>query len=275
MFKVKKFYRVVFLMALVIGLLIAYYAHYSQKKIVVAIIDTGIDFNQIKFRFVATKGFNVLEPNQSAQDDNGHGTQVASVIRYLEPRIKIMPIKAIPRSGVATKKELAEGIVTAVNLGAKIISISAGVVSSSSELENAVNYAEKKGVFIVAAAGGSGSGIEYPAAYPTVLAVGGTNHGGVRLDNSNIGPELDIMATGEYMTIGLHGKCMTGAGTSLATPIVSVHLAKILLNNFNYTPQKTRDILLSLAKDIGKPGIDDETGYGLLEQEKVVSRICS
>lgn len=274
MFKVKKIYWVVFLGSLVVGLLIAYYAHYSQKKIVVAIIDTGIDFNQIKFRLVATKGFNVLEPNQSSQDDNGHGTQIASVIRYLEPRIKIMPIKAIPRSGVATKKELAQGIIVAVDQGARVISISAGVVSPSLDLENAVKYAEKMGVLVVAAVGGSGLGIEYPAAYPTILAVGAVDHNGTRLDNSNTGPELDVVALGEYMSTGLHGECLVGAGTSLATPIVSAYLAEILLDNPNYTPQQARNILLNLAIDIGKHGRDDETGYGLLAQDGVTLRIC-
>lgn len=268
-------YSIILLGSLVASATIIYFVYYTHEKIVIAVIDTGVDFKQIKFRFVATKGFNILEPNRSSQDDNGHGTQVASIIHYLEPHIKIMPIKAIPRSGVATKKELAQGIITAVNLGAKIINISAGVVSSSSDLENAVNYAEKRGVLVVAAVGGGGSGIEYPAAYPTVLAVGGIDGNGTRLTNSNIGHELDIMALGEYVSIGLRGKCLAGAGTSLATPIVSVYLARILLNNPNYTPQQTRDILLSSAIDIEKPGVDDETGYGLLKQKEVTLEMCN
>ena len=117
-----------------------------------------------------------------------------------------MPIKVIPRSGVTNRQELARGIIVAVDRGAQIINISAGIISSDQDLENAVNYAEKMGVLVVAAVGGNEFGIEYPAAYPTVLAVGGVDHNGVRLNNSGIGPELDVMALGEYMTIGLRGE---------------------------------------------------------------------
>lgn len=259
---------------LIIGVLIFEFIHYSQTKIIIAVVDTGLDLKQIRFKLAATQGFNVLNPDKPPQDDNGHGTQVSSVIHFLEPRIKIMPIKAIPKSGVATKQELAQGIIAAVNQGAKVINISAGVVSSNLELENAVKYAEERGVFIVAAVGDSGAGIEYPAAYPIVLAVGGIDHNGARLSNSNTGTELDVMALGEYVTIGLRGKCLTGAGTSLAAPIVSVYIAKMLLDNPNFTLQEARDMFLNLTIDIGKPGRDDETGYGLLKQKEVILKLC-
>lgn len=268
-------YCVMFLFGvLIIGILIFQFIHYPQTKIIIAIVDTGIDLRQIRFKIAATRGFNVFNPDKPPQDDNGHGTQVASVIHFLEPRIKIMPIKAIPKSGVATKQELAQGIIAAVNRGAKIINISAGVVSSSLDLENAVRYAEEKGVFIVAAAGGDGSAIDYPAAYPTVLATGGVDHNGARLSNSSTGTELDVMALGEYPTIGLRGECFTGAGTSLAAPIVSVHIARILRDNLDIKPQEVINMLLNLTVDIGKLGKDDETGHGLLKQKEDISKMC-
>jgi subtilisin family serine protease len=260
---------------LTIGVFIFQFTYYSQTKITVAIIDTGIDLKQIKFKLAAIRGFNIHNPDKPPQDDNGHGTQVASIIYFLEPRINLMPIKAIPKSGMAMKQELAQGIVAAVDRGAKIINISAGVISSSADLEQAVRYAEEKGVVIVAAAGGNGTGIEYPAAYPTVLAVGGVNRNNERLYNSNIGSELDVVALGEYATIGLRGECYAGAGTSLATPIVSVYAARILLNNLELKPQEVRDMLLNSVVDIGDHGKDDLTGYGLVRHEKIISNVCN
>lgn len=247
---------------------------FSQKKIIVAIVDTGLDLKQTKFWIFTIEGYNILNSRRSPQDDNGHGTQVASVMHFLEPRIKILPIKAIPKSGITTKQDLAKGIIVAVNRGAKIINVSAGVVSPSLDLENAVKYAEANGVIIIAAAGGNGEGIEYPAAYNTVLAVGGIDNNGNILENSNIGYEMDFVALGDYKTIGLRGECLSGAGTSLAAPIVSVYVAKIFLNKPNITTEKVRDTLLEEAIDIGKPGRDEITGYGLIKLEKNVSDIC-
>lgn len=237
-------------------------------------MDTGLDLKQMKFRTSAVEGYNIFEPGKPPQDDNGHGTQVASVIHFLEPRIRILPIKAIPRSGITTKQDLAEGIITAVNRGAKIINISAGVISPGLDLENAVKYAEENGVIIIAAAGGDGTGIEYPAAYSTVLAVGGIDNNGNILENSNTGPEIDFVALGNYKTIGLRGECLLGAGTSIATPIVSVYVAKIFLDKPNFTIEKIKKVLLKKTTDISTPGRDEISGYGLIKSEKNIFGIC-
>lgn len=269
-----RYYLIALIIIFITEAVVLKFINYSQTKIIVAVVDTGIDLNQTKLRFAAIQGFNVLDPNKSPQDDNGHGTQIASVINFLEPRIKILPIKAIPKSGVATKQELARGIIVAVDLGAKIINISAGVASSSIDLENAVKYAEEKNVIIVAAVGGNGTGIEYPAAYPVVLAIGGVDRNENRLQNSNIGSELDAVALGEYATIGLRGECKMDAGTSLAAPIVSVYAARIFIDNPNLKSEEVRNILLNSAIDIEKPGKDELTGYGLLKQERNIL-ICA
>lgn len=269
-----EYYRVFLLGILIIGVLFFRFMYYTQTKIIVAVVDTGVDLRQIKFKLGTVQGVNVLNSDKSPQDDNGHGTQIASSINFLEPRIRIMPIKAIPKSGVAAKQELAQGIITAINRGAKIINISAGVVSPSPDLEQAIRYAEQKGVVVVAAAGDSEVGIEYPAAYPTVLAVGGVNSRNEKLPNSSTGPELDLVALGEYMTRGFHGECRAGSGTSLAAPIVSVYAARIFLDNPRLKPQEVRDILLDSVVDIGDTGRDDSTGYGLLRQEETAFSIC-
>lgn len=267
-------FSVIFLALFVASASFAYFTYYAQPKIIVAVVDTGLDLKQVRFRFVATQGFNTLNSNQTPQDDNGHGTQVSSAIHFFEPRAKIMPIKAIPRSGVATKEELAQGIIAAVDRGAKIINISAGVVSPSPDLEKAVKYAEERSVLLVAAAGSSGMNVEYPASYPFVIAVGGVNHSGARLSNSNTGHELDLIALGEYATNGLRGECLHGAGTSLAVPVVSAYVAKIILDNPDLNTEQVKNVLLRSVRDIGEQGKDDETGYGLLKLIRTPSNVC-
>ncbi len=235
-----------------------------STEVLVAVVDTGIDLKQRKLKKAVLDGTNIIDLNLPPQDDNGHGTQVASVIHALEPYVKIVPIKAIARSGVATKQELAQGIVAAVDFGARIINVSAGVDSSSPDLENAVRYAEEKGVLIVAAAGSNQTTIQYPAAFPYVIAVGAVDRDGVRLQNSPSGPALDLFAVGEYATLGLRGQCITASGTSTAAPAVSAAIATILLREPHLKPNEVRERLNSSLTDIGEPGRDDATGLGLL-----------
>lgn len=264
----------IFFVLLVVAVSVICSEHYRPKRIIVAVVDTGLDLKQIKFKFISTQGVNIFNPDDSPQDDNGHGTQISSALHFFESRIKIMPIKAIPKSGVATKQDLARGIVIAVDRGANIINVSAGVVSPSSDLENAVKYAKEKGVLIVAAVGGNGTNIEYPAAYSSVIAVGGVDPSGAKLSNSNIGAELDLVALGKYATIGLRGECQRGAGTSLATPIVSAYVAKILMRDPNLKAEEVMNVLLDSVRDIGEPGKDHSTGYGLLNYIETTQNVC-
>jgi subtilisin family serine protease len=168
--------------------------HKEYKKIVIAMIDTGIDVEQLQNgRFV--NGYNVIDPNVFPQDDHGHGTEVSSIIHQLDSRLYIMPIKVFNKRGMTEKDLLAQGIIWAVDHGANIINISAGVVSPSFQLEGAVKYAEEKNVLIVAATGNDGSpiNIHYPAAFSTVLAVGAVDSQNSKLASSNSGLQLDVV----------------------------------------------------------------------------------
>ena len=98
-----------------------------------------------------------------------------------------MPIKALDYRGDGTEQDLGEGILYAVRKGAKIVVLSVGLHRQSPYMQDIVQYAENQGVLLVAAAGNDGvtngekANVKYPAAYPTVIGVGG-----VRSDNRQI-----------------------------------------------------------------------------------------
>lgn len=263
------FFRILLFVS-VVGLVVLAFTlmHRHSKEpsnhVLVAVVDTGIDLKWREIKRSALDGVNILDLQSPPQDDNGHGTQISSITIAIEPRAKIVPVKAIARSGNATKQELARGIIAAVDSGARIINISAGVNSSSAELENAVRYAEEKGVLIVAAAGSNQDTIQYPAAYPYVIAVGAVDRHGVRLQNSPAGPAIDLVAVGEYPTIGLRGQCLPASGTSAAAPAVTAAIATILLSEPRLESDQIIERLNGSLADIGEPGRDDVFGFGLL-----------
>ncbi len=157
----------------------------SRTPIVVAVVDTGVDLVHPDLVGNLVDGVNLLQPSKKPQDDNGHGTNVAGIIAAtfnndkgiagIAPNAKIMPIKALEADGTGGEAKLGEGIKYAVDHGAKIVVLSLGLNKYSDYMEGIVQYAEDHNVLLVAAVGNESTSVKYPAAYPTVLAVGGVN----------------------------------------------------------------------------------------------------
>nr|MDA3792313.1 S8 family serine peptidase [Elusimicrobiota bacterium] len=151
--------------------------------------------------------------------------------------------------------------------GADIINMSFGASSGSQALENAVNSAYSKGVFLVAASGNDNKLVYYPAAYDNVMAVGATNENDVRESYSNYGTQLDVMAPGSgiYSTLRSdnYGEM---SGTSMACPFVAGEAALIISyweeNNIYYRPVDIKNIIIYGCDDIGSYGRDNMTGHG-------------
>jgi len=260
---------------------------HDQTDITIALVDTGVDFNHPDLKNILLGGVNLLEPSQRPQDDNGHGTNVAGVlaasgnngagIAGILWRSRIMPIKALDKDGAGDESKLGEGILYAVRKGATIVVLSVGLYRYSAYMRDIVQYAESKGVLLVAASGndgmqlGSRVAVEYPAAYPTVLAVGGVKPNGQPEPRSNSGPEIDIAAPWNVFTTALGGGYKEEEGTSMAAPQAAAAAALVLMVNPHFKPYQVRELLRQTAKDIGNPGIDEATGYGLLQIDKAVT----
>ena len=193
----------------------------GDPSVAVAVIDTGVAYENFgPFRkapdfggTVFLPGFNVLDGSSHANDDNFHGTHVASTIAEATDNSvgvtglafgsALMPIKVLDSEGLGSFFDVAEGVDFAVDFTqngtrpVKVINLSLGGDSPSLTLERAIDRAVEMGVVVVAAAGNEGSGsISFPATMANVIGVGGVDARKRRAPYSNFGPELDVVAPG-------------------------------------------------------------------------------
>jgi hypothetical protein len=236
-------------------------------------VDTGVDLQHAALKEYLVNGTNLVKPGSSAMDDNGHGTNVAGVIKSVafenmsenvawKPRI--MSIKALDMEGTGDEQRLGQGIDYAVKQGARIVLLSLGLNKFSTYLSGVVGRAEEQGVLLVAASGNEGEAVKYPAAYSTVLAVGGIAPSHATEDRSNFGPELDVVAPWNVYTTAKGGGYENQEGTSMAAPQVAAVCALIWSKYPEMKPSQIRNLIRQTAQDIGPKGWDNHNGYGLL-----------
>ena len=194
----------------------------GDASIVVAVIDTGVDFTHGDLRdnmWVNEKetagdgrdndgngyvddyyGVDIVAGRGNGMDDHGHGTHVAGVIAAVNNlqgtvgvafNTKIMSVKAGMSSGYFTQDAIAKAILYAYENGADVINMSFGGTASSIAVQDALAKAYTRCV-LVASAGNDGAPNEghfavpnYPAAYPYVLGVMSVDKDGVESAFSN------------------------------------------------------------------------------------------
>lgn len=253
----------------------------GNSGLTIAIVDTGADLKHPDLEPNLVQGFNLINPKQPPVDDNGHGTNVAGVIAAVGNNdrgiagmlwnARIMPIKALEADGSGGEVKLGEGIRYAVDHGAKIVVLSLGLNKYSDYMSDIVRYAEERDVLLVAATGNEGNRVKYPAAYPTVLAVGGVSSGGEVDRKSNTGPEVDVVAPWDVFTTGLGGTYEPKDGTSMAAPQVAAAAALLWSQHPQMKAYEIRQSIRQTAQDLGPKGWDPATGYGLLRVDRLLT----
>ncbi len=154
----------------------------------------------------------------------GHGTMVAGLVRLVAPGARIMPLKPFGADGKAKLFHLLEAIYYAVDNGAKVINMSLSLAASSDELHDAIEYASRRGVIVVASVGNSAKDImSYPAGFQQVIGVASTDLKDEQSVFTNFGDNVTtIAAPGEALvTLYPGGRYAAGWGTSFSTPLVS------------------------------------------------------
>ncbi|MCY9660463.1 S8 family serine peptidase [Paenibacillus chondroitinus] len=254
----------------------------SRASIVVAVVDTGVDLTHPDLVGNLVEGVNLLQPSKKPIDDNGHGTNVAGIIAAsinndkgiagIAPMAKIMPIKALESDGTGGEAKLGEGIKYAVDHGAKIVVLSLGLNKYSDYMEGVVKYAEDHNVLLVAAVGNESMSVKYPAAYPTVLAVGGVTADKQADPRSNFGPELDLVAPWDVYTTALGGGYQYQDGSSMSAPQVAGAAALVWSKYPTMSAYEVRAQLEQTADDLAETGWDAKTGYGLLRVDMALTK---
>jgi thermitase len=266
---------------------------FGDPKIVIAVVDTGIDLKHPDLKNKLVEGYNVITQGKTPpMDDNGHGTHASGIaaaesnnkigIAGVAPKCKLMPIKALDAKGSGDIFNVALGLIWAVDHGARVLNLSLGGPKNET-LKRAVDYALAKNVVVVTAMGNDGKNSKaYPAAFPGVISVGAVDFDKQKADFSNFGDWISVAAPGVQImsTMPTYKTTMTEFekeegydyldGTSMACPIVAGIAALVLSRNPGYTPAEVKERIQSTATDVGKKGYDNEYGYGVVNAAKAI-----
>ena len=266
---------------------------YSQDGVVVAVVDTGIDF-------AALVGARPWEaegeiPGNGVDDDgNGyiddafgwdfvrdapvkpdsppshpHGTFVAGLIadsRFgVAPGVALLDVRVCDSRGrIPSWDVIARAIRYAVDRGAQVINLSLAFDSPPPpEVLSALEYARRRAV-LIAGAGNSGGPVAYPARLPGVVAVSATSPEDVLAPFSGRGEEIALSAPGQEVPSVLPGgDWSTASGTSYAAAYVSGAVAALV--GLYGDPATALSLLTRKAVDLGERGHDPLYGWGRLE----------
>ncbi len=232
----------------------------TTSSVVVAVIDTGIDYNHVDLAqniWTNTReingngidddrngyvddirGWNFAGNNNNPMDDNGHGTHVAGTIGAVGNNgqgiagvawsVKMMALKFLDASGSGSLSDAVEAIDYARLNGAKVINASWGGGGFSSALQSAIQRFQSAGGIFVAAAGNEAANNaavpSYPANYPltNVISVAASTAVDALASFSNYGTNVDIAAPGNSILSTIPGNRYTRfSGTSMAAPHVA------------------------------------------------------
>jgi subtilisin family serine protease len=238
---------------------------------VVAVLDTGVQASQPDLIGRVLPGRDFVNNDWNAWDDLGHGTKVAGVIAGQGMNAtgvagacwdcRILPVKVADRDGNVALSNAAAGLVWATNHGARVVNMSWGKTNGATVLEDAVMYARRHGVVLVASAGNEGNrAMFYPAAYRGVLSVAATDVNDVLASWSTHGLWVRLAAPACAYTTMKKSTWGDFCGTSASAPIVSGIAALILA----YKPDATRaDVTFALTSTAVPINVD--VGGGLVD----------
>ncbi len=296
----------------------AFCSQYTSGSVTVAVIDSGVYVSPSTPSdlpaSIMVPGHNYISFNTNTNDNFGHGTLVASLIAAqwdgsgmaglagMPGVVKIMPVKVLDNTGSGSTESIVDGLDFALVNGVRLFNMSLGGPPDPLE-QDEINKLLSNNCVVVAAAGNDSqlpefpAGLEYPAAYPGVIAVGATDENDQVAFYSDVGPGLDLVAPGGFgvsfvdgdydpnsdilglMAVTVMNEATplfvlapadhnygTGAGTSFSTPLVTAAAALLLALNPGMTNLDVANRLINSADSLnGNQGWDRNTGYGLLD----------
>jgi serine protease len=275
------------------------------EGVIVAIIDTGVAWKDLPgiakqapdlagTAFTHPKTF---VPNSIADglDDHLHGTHVAGTVAQTTHnalgvtgvafKSTIMPLKVLSGDGRGSIPWIANAIRYAADNGAQVINMSLGGPMPSNVLAKAVEYANEKGVTVVAAAGNESRGrVGWPAGNNGAVAVAAVDAMGERTWYSNWGKDLDVSAPGGDTRVDknrdgypdgvlqntirlqnpMENDYMYLQGTSMASPHAAGVAALIVSRGVNH-PAEVERIMKKTSRHPNGVEWDKEYGAGIID----------
>lgn len=275
-----------------IGAPAAWEHHKGSQKMVVAVIDTGIDYNHEDLSFNVWRNPSVSDKNDLVGydfvhndglpfDDHAHGTHCSGVvgavggngkgISGVNQRVSVMGVKFLSGSGEGTTADAIRAIDYAVQHGAKVLSNSWGGKGDdgNAALRESIERARAADVLFIAAAGNDSTDNDkpdpsYPAAFDNdnLIAVAATDQNDRLASFSNYGKRTTHLAApgvNVYSTTP-GNKYQKMSGTSMACPHVAGAAALVWSANPKLTYRQVKDILLNSVDKV--PALAEKTVTG-------------
>jgi len=261
----------------------------GRNYITIGVLDTGIDLNHPDLVKKLVPGYNNVVENAREADDNGHGTLLSGLIvgantsmgiASLAPECKLMPVKVLNQDGTGTDFNIIDGIVWAVEHGAKVILLPVNGTYQSKALSDALVYAFQNNVPVVVPVGDKGQAAKYyPASESGIIAVNALDATGQIANFSNKIQGTSVSAYGvnrvsTFPTYNVSLKQMNSnsgygmiSGTSAAAAEVSALMGLIFSQYPNAPFSEARRILEMSSDRLNNPA----AGYGKINPVKALT----
>ena len=246
-------------------------------------------------------GWDFVRNSNRPWDFDGHGTFVAGIIAAardngvgiagINSAARVMVLRALNSFGHTRASFVARAVFYAVKNGARVINLSVGGPHRSRMAQAALEYAHANNCVVVVAAGNEGtSTAEFgPGGVAEAITVAATDVNDHRTAYSNWGPGIDLAAPGDDVLslrargtdlmrdipgvtytpdtafVGDDSRYYRASGTSFAAPIVAGTASLLLARRPELTNERVKRILQQSARDVEIPGIDQYTGFGVLD----------
>jgi serine protease len=201
----------------------------SGATIRVAVIDSGIDPHHPDLAANFRGGRDFVEDDDIPNDENGHGTHVAGTIGAVDndfgvvgiaPNVELFSLRVLDEGGSGSTADVILAVDWAIAHDIDVLNLSLGSDASSVLEERAFERAQQAGILVFAASGncftscegfpnGIKTAVDFPAGYPTVVAVGAIDSLSSVASFSQRGNSLKLVAPG----VGVLSAAPTGSGT--------------------------------------------------------------
>ncbi len=272
----------------------------GSEKMIVAVIDTGVDYahpdladnlwtNEAEANGQVgvdddnngviddIHGYNAITNSGGGEDDHGHGSHCAGTIGArgndgkgivgVAWNVKIMGVKFLSASGSGSLEGAIKAIDYATKMGAKVMSNSWGGGGFSQTLLDSIKRSNEVGAIFIAAAGNdynnNDTSASYPATYdvPNIISVAAIDNQGTKASFSNYGKRtVHIGAPGVNVYSSTGGAYDSWSGTSMATPHVSGVAALVWSHEPDLTNIEVKNRILATARPIA--GLKGKTKTG-------------
>ena len=257
----------------------------TGRDVRVAVLDTGILPHEFLAGHVLPEGWDFVDGDPDPLDEpdgldndgdglvdegHGHGTFVASLVLAVAPDAMILPFRVLDSDAIGSSSMLAAAITLAADRGAHVINLSVSMEDRAKVIQDAVQSARARGVYVIASAGNTGvDDVNFPSAFSQAFSVTAVDAFDVRAPFASYGSEIDLSAPGVDLLGAYPSESGTArwSGTSFSAALVSGAYALLRELDPAAQPQDLLQRLEDTSVPLGptNPEIGGELGEGRID----------